>query len=229
LKIRDVWLSGQLGLRKAVRWKKYRNKNEAVREQDSLQHSYSLVVIGMICLTKLRRYVVLDAELLLKALTIHDHGEGELGIDTHYIDKTDDGDLNEYLAFERRFQQLDSEIYSSFEDAFLLQYAGRDREIFPADARSVMARLRVRYPREILAFEAIESWDYLLFAIEQYEELGFTMMMVQVLRNQVDRLDRYARDLPGFGQEIWTSEIQAWARDLLRRYEGQWIEQKGEK
>ncbi len=227
--IRDVWLSGQLDLRKVVRWGKYLNDLPELRSQDSLQHSYSLLILGAILLSKLSRHVPLNGELILSALAVHDHGEGELGADTHYIDKTDDGDLNEYLAFRRRFEQLDLETFKRFEDAFLLQFAVRDRDVFPLHARSVMTRLRSRQGMEILAFEAIERWDYVLFAMEQLEELGYNKIMVQVLRNQVPHLDRLAEQLPGFLQEVWTPEAQSWAKELLSRFEGQFIEQKGEK
>lgn len=227
--IHGVWLSGQVGLPQVERWKKYRKKHPGVRRQDSLQHSHSLVYLGMIAVRLLRPYVVLDGELILGALAIHDHGEGELLVDMHYIDKTDDDDLNEYQAFVERFRSLPKPQFDVFHQAFLLQFAGRGRERFPPESRSIMQWLRDNKPMEVLAFEAIETWDYLLFAMEQEFELGYTEMMVQVLRNQMDKLTRYASELPGFRQQIWNHEVQAWARELLQQHEGKWIEQKGEK
>lgn len=235
-------MSGQISLRRVVRWGKYVDKEDrqrveesfkladrGCRVQESLQHSYSLAIAGMILVAEIDGYVGLDGDLLSRAFLVHDHGEGELGFDTHYIDKTAEKDLNEYLAFAKRYVTLEPETFRRFESAFLLQFAGKEQPLFPPQARAIMAGLRAKHPMEVLAFEAVERWDYVLYALEQFEALGDAKILVQTMRNQIGHLDRIAHDLPGFSKVVWTEEVRAWFRSLLETYEGQFIEQKGEK
>ncbi len=224
----DVWRSGQIALPQVQRWSKYVHDTETngTRSQDALQHSYSLVTLGIIFLRLMRPYLEgLDAELVLTALHVHDHGEGELGVDTCYIDKTEEGDLNEYLAFLKRYSRLsDAGTFDHFHRAFLLQFARKNPKSFPPFARAAMKNLRQNYPQEMLAFEALERWDCLLFPLEQFAERGNAKVLVQVLRNQLPHLDRLAQELKGFGIVIWTPAIRAACVDFLDAHEGEWIE-----
>lgn len=74
------------------------------------------------------------------------------------------------------------------------------------------------------AFEAIERWDYIMYALEQWTRHGNPTFLVKTLRNQMDRLDNLAGILPGFSIEVWTPEIRAWCTAFLAEYEGQFIE-----
>jgi hypothetical protein len=91
-----------------------------------------------------------------------------------------------------------------------------------------MVELVARFPMETLAFEGIERWDYILYALEQYRERGNEKILVQTLRHQIKPLNVLARELPGFGDVIWTTDILSWAHQFLASHEGQWIEQKSE-
>lgn len=224
----DVWKSGQEGLPLVPRWSKYVGKDQGVREQDSLKHSYSLTVLGTIFLERMRDCQPLDGELLLSALLIHDHGEGEVGRDTLYLDKTAEGDLAEYLAFRKRYEPLGPD-FRAFHRAFLLQFAAKDPPGFPDDAKRVMADLRSGRMPEALAFDALERWDYVLYALEQYFERGNEKILVQVLRNQVPKLDRLCGELHGLRQVVWTDEIATECRAFVAARAGKWVEQKGEK
>jgi hypothetical protein len=225
----DVWAAGQTLLPGVVRWSKYRNSNHGgVRRQDSLQHSYSINLLGIIFMQKLRRYVKLDEFLLSTALSIHDHGEGEIQQDTLYIDKNEQGDLQEYQGFVKRFSALEPEMFEQFKRAFLLQFALKNPESFPDDARDVMKQLRQHRTDECYAFDAVERWDYVLYAMEQNFKLGNAMVLTQTLRNQTPKLDALLNQLPGFGEEIWTKEIRKWCCSFLQLHEGSWIEKKGE-
>lgn len=223
-----VWKSGQVGLPRVQRWSKYMEDAECgvTRPQDSLQHSYSLVTLGIIFLQRIRPHLPhLDAEMLLTALHVHDHSEAELGMDILYVDKTEAGDLNEYHAFVKRFAGLcDSPTFRHFHRAFLLQFARKNPAIFPPKAQAEMAYLRRHFLREIIAFEAVERWDYLLFPLEQYMATGNAKMLVQVLRNHAGHLSRIAIELPGFGETIWTPEIRMECAAILGAYDGKWIE-----
>ena len=202
LHILDVWRSGQIGLSQVPRWGKYVERDQGARPQNSLQHPYALVLLGKILLERLRRHVELDGELVMTALLVHDHGEGEIGHDTLYIDKTVGGDVQEYLAFVRRYRQLDYDVFEVFRRAFLLQFVLKRPEAFPFEAREIMRVLRRDRYKEALAFEAIEYWDYVLYALEQYCERSNARILVQVLRNIAPHLDRLAGQLPGFWARI---------------------------
>ena len=225
----DVWKSGQEGLPLVPRWSKYVGKEQGVRAQDSLKHSYSLTVLGAIFLERLRPFQPLDGELLLTALLLHDHGEGEIGRDTLYLDKTAEGDLAEYQAFRKRYETLGAAEFAVFHRAFLLQFAAKDPPGFPEDAVRAMAALRSGRMPEALAFDALERWDYVLYALEQYFERGNEKILVQVLRNQVAKLDRLCVELHGLRQAVWTDEVAGACRAFIAVHDGKWIEQKGEK
>ena len=227
----DVWKSGQVGLPKVRRWSKYVDdaKHGGARLQNSLEHSYCIVILGGIVCAKLRRYSVIDERLVMLALHVHDHGEGEIGMDTLYVDKSIEGDLQEYTAFRKRYDQLEPYIFRDFHRAFLLQFALKNTDPFPPDARELMGELANIHRLEALAFQAIEYLDYLVFALEQFEERGNRKILVQVLRNTVPHLDRLAEDLVGFRAEIWTPVMREWCAGWLMEYQDQWIEQKGEK
>lgn len=225
----DVWKSGQEGLPTVPRWSKYIGRDQGVREQDSLKHSYSLTVLGLIFLERMKRYQPLDGEMLLTALLLHDHGEGEIGHDTLYLDKTAEGDLAEYQAFRKRYEALGPAEFEAFHRAFLLQFAIKDPPGFPVDAKKVMATLRIGRRPEALAFDALERWDYILYALEQYVERGNQKILVQVLRNQVPKLDRLCSDLHGLREAVWTDDIAVEFHTFLYVHAGKWMEYKGEK
>lgn len=228
ISVLDVWRSGQISLQKVMRWSQYVEADpRSVRHQDSLQHSYALMLLGFIVCDRLSRYgPVLDGLLIQRALLIHDHGEGELGSDTLYIDKSEAGDLNEYLAFVERYSSLPPSDFREFHRAFLLQFALKCPASFPREAKEEMQRLVRRNRDDCLAFEAIERFDYVLYAWEQERHLDNARILVQVLRNQMPHLDRLAEELIGFGTEIWTPAIREYFREFLAQYEGRWVETK---
>lgn len=92
-----------------------------------------------------------------------------------------------------------------------------------------MAFLAIKCKWECLAFDAIEKWDYILYALEQFIEQGNAKILVQVMRHQASQMDRLAKKLPGFGKQIWTDSIRSLFSEFLDHYKDYWIEQKGEK
>lgn len=229
----DVWRSGQVGLPTVPRWSKYDKPDDphgGVRSQNSLQHSYSIILLGRLVLEALRaERVYLDGELLLTTLHLHDHGEGELGQDTLYIDKTDDQDLREYLAFVKRFEKLPPSTFTSLEIAFLLQFAAKNPAVFPDHARTVMRTIVGAYAGEMLAFDFVERLDYVLYALEQFRDRGNRRILVQVLRHQLPKLERLAEQLPAIRKTLWTPETHDTCLAFLAEHEGQWIEHTGER
>lgn len=229
LRIVDVWHSGQVLLPGVLRWSKYVERAEGARRQDSLQHSFSLTLLAKILIERLRPHVTLDSELLLTAALVHDMGEGEIGQDTLYIDKSVERDLREYQAFVSRFTQLPNAELEAFCRAFLLQFALKSPKGFPPAACAIMDELARTRRTEALAFEALERWDYVLYALEQYRERENAMILVQTLRHQIPHLRALAIELPGFGTAIFNEGVYDWCLRFLKEYEGKWIEQKGEK
>ena len=229
LSVLDVWHAGQVGLPAVIRWSKYLESDGGARRQDGLQHSFSITLLARVLIEKLRPHVALDGELLMTSVLVHDYGEGEVGHDTLFIDKSADGDLREYTAFVARFMQLSNELFEPFCRAFLLQFALRNPENFPPAARAIMVELVREKHMEALAFEALECWDYMLYAFEQYRTRGNAKILVQTLRNLIPRLRELVGLLPGFGAEVFTEELYDWCLRFMRIYDGQWIEQKGER
>jgi len=231
----DVWKSGQILLPKVTRWKKYTKDEDTDGGgivQNTLEHSYSLALLGEILLLSLGKYEPnYDHKLFLTACLLHDHGEGELERDVLYIDKEPDGHVNEYIAFKQRFSTLKTEVYESLEQAFLLQFARLEKaEIarFPKQAQEQIEYLQTNKQKEALAFEALERWDYVLYALEQYKERRNEKILVQVLRNQIPELNKLASLMPGFEEEVWTKKARDWFEQFVEERNGKWIEQKGE-
>lgn len=228
LPLLDAWRAPQVGLPEVLRWKKYIEKDQGVRPQNSLQHSHAITLLGAMVVEQLRPYVQLDFGLLMTALAVHDVGEGEIGKDTLYIDKTTAGDLEEYSAFCHRYEPLGGLVFDLLHRAFLLQFALKNPECFPPTARALMREIAGVNRMEALAFDAVERWDYLLYALEQYHERGNEKILVQTLRGQIGHLNRLADDLPGFGKAIWKKEISVWSGEFLGSHDGKWVEKKGE-
>ncbi len=224
----DVWRAGQTGLPEATRWKKFIKSGRGARPQNSLQHTHAITFLAIVLSKRLRRYTSLDTELIFTAVHVHDHGEGETELDVLYIDKDAALDLREYEVFARRFSQLPDDEFVLFQRAFLLQFCLKEWGHFPRETRSALKELAEQHRTEALFFEAVERWDYVIYALEQFQERGNKVILIQTLRHQVQHLDRLARDLPGFGDEVWTEDVRAWFQALLDQHEGQWIEQPGE-
>lgn len=219
---RDVWKSGQIGLPKVIRWDGYVQDAEhgGARAQDTLAHSYSLTVLGLMLMEQLP--LPIDKHLMATSFLVHDHGEGELGRDILYAQKTEQGDLDEYSAFQKRFSVL-GDVYPFFERAFLIQFALKAPTSFPPDAQRVMSTLAERNKTECLFFDAVERFDYLLYALEQYEERGNTKILVHVLRKQLPHLSRLVGVLPAFSS-IWTPDTESLCKAFLAEHEGLWLD-----
>lgn len=215
----DVWRSGQVALPAVKRWGAFDTASHGgIRQQDLLQHCYSFAVAGRLILHALRSYVTLDESLLLTSFLLHCQGVGELGQDTPYPGKSEWSDLREHAAFTDRFSKLPKNLFDDLHRAYLLQFAGQNFERFPDETKKVMEDLRQHRPMEILAFEAAERWDFVLYAAEQFRDRGNDVILSTVLQTHGPRLDELVEKLPGFGQEIWTPEIRKWRDEFLKKH-----------
>jgi len=203
-----------------LRWEKYVKRGEA-REENSLQHSYKASLLAVIVLENEAQHATdFNPYFVLKATLVHDIGEIETG-DTVYIDKTEEKGEREYAFFRRFISRLPEHIQEAMDNAYNLQNAGKEGFSAIAD------RLREEYPIEVKLFEAIERLGYIIFAYREFRA-GKEKIFIQTLRNQYEHLIRLADDLPGFGSVFYNQEIQRLVEEFLERYDGKYIEQKGE-
>jgi len=216
--VMDVWVSGQIGLPLVIRWKKFLQNGKA-REQNSLQHSYSIAVFAIIFVKMLEKYASFDKEIIMDAVLLHDHGEGELKRDILYNDKEESHDFDEYLAFVTRFGQLPEAVFKKCQRAFLLQFALSNPVSFPEKARAIMQEIAEKQKVEALIFRALEYCDYFLYALEQYQELDNVGLMVLVLGNHIPHFEQLAKELPGFKEVFWTEEVSRWCYEVFSRGE----------
>lgn len=187
------------------RWGIY---GDSVRKQDDLQHSYSITILASIFMTKINLYNrPIDQALVLNAFLIHDYGEGLLGRDICLNDKAKYDDLDEYLTFIDKHSLLDKNVFDRFHRAYLLQYAiDEQRSDFPPIAQEIIASLRASQMIEVLIFRAVETWEYILYALEQHYN-GHETILAEVLNNAKKRISFLTDNLPGFKEVIWTKEI----------------------
>ena len=227
-RILTAWTRGQLTLPMVDRWSNYANPAVGGRPQNSLQHTNSMMWLACIVLRRLTPYSAgpLDQNLIMTALAVHDLGEAEVGHDTLQIDKTVAKDIREYEAFRDCYKHLGEE-FPFQEQAYLLQFClQEDLSDWPPYAKMAMEALKQARQQEAFIFQAIERLDYVLYVLEVLNETGNIMPLVQVLRHQLRHLELYTTIIPGFYEEFWTPEIMAWCQILLRKHEGQFVEQK---
>lgn len=209
-------------LQDVIRWKKYVNSEEAMKE-NSLQHSYKAALLALKVLENEKKYSEkpFDAYLVLKAIILHDLGEIEAG-DTVYIDKNEEGEKHEYNFFRQLTSSLPEHIKKELHVAYHLQYSNKPGFSDTSD------KLNEEYPMEAKLFEAIERIGYVIFAYREYVRRNKEKIFVQVLRNQHTHLVNLAKELPGFGKIFYTEEMQHNIDEFLKGYDGKYIEQKGE-
>lgn len=218
----DAWSRPQQSLREVPRWKKYVKRG--TRPQDTLQHSYSFALFAVYIFARLRTHLEFDENFVLRAVLLHDLGEGEIKVDTLYIDKNHDADIAECDAFLHRFG---NSFGKDGREAFLLQFAVKANRM--ASYEKELCEILRRRPVEVLVFEAIERFDYLLYALEQWIKRGKVKILVQVLRNQAPHLSRLCAVLPDLREVLWTTDLEKWSDAFLDLHQDKWIEQKGEK
>lgn len=215
LAVLSVWTHLQSSLTKIVRWGKHRARNPALRKQTNLEHTYAFMFLAMTALPKLKWFnPELDAGLILTCIHLHDVGEAETGTDTQFINKKQEIDVQEFLAFRQRMQALEIDVREELEAAFLLQFCLADHSLFPEDAQVVLKRLAKRFSLEAKIFAALERFDYVQYAYEGYMEHGDNVILTHVLRNQLPALEQYAANISGF-DEIWKPEMNEWAKKFL--------------
>ena len=214
--VSDIVLTAQTIFKGVYRWSRL---GKGVRQQDVLQHSYSITILAKIIIEKLNFSLGLDEDLIITAFLVHDHGEGELKRDIcsgYKNKKGNDDDLQEYFAFVKRYKALDPEIFYVFHRAFLLQFCLKDRSGFPDDAIKIMDDLRNINYFEALLFRGIELVEYLLYAMEQDKKGNRPGFLLEVYKSCLPEIEEISAKLPGFSEEVWTDEVSAFFEAYLR-------------
>lgn len=215
----SVWSSVQIDMPKVIRWTRYIEHFKEIRRQNCLQHTFAISMIADMIMIMLEPYVKLDKFLLNRAFAVHDIGEGELNRDVPYVDKKECHDLQEYNAFCRRFEKLPESIFDAYHRAFLLQFCLENPDSFPPEARTVMAELARTKKMEALAFEAIEHWDYFLYALEQYKQTGNGYVLHIVLHVNIVLFDKLIKELPGLKELFWNDMISDWCKTFYDNHD----------
>ncbi len=217
-RILPLWKGGQTEMAKVIRWSKYVKANPSLRRQSTVEHSWSISFLGYAVISMIKPHLkfAIDGELLMGAITVHDMAEGMLGRDVLYLEKTEEKDRDEYLAFMEQTKALPRAMRESLEEAFLLQFALKRPKCFPAAAQAVMERLAAEKTIEASLFDAIERLDYLMYALECYRHHKDKVVIDAVFSNQLAKLDQHALYTPGFSY-VWKPEDQRRFRDLQLR------------
>ncbi len=178
---------------KIIRWSSSIEQpgGEILRRQTCTKHVLSVEFTARFVIdvyTNLTK-VMIDREFLLDAFHFHDYGEPLKGRDVVATIKKDTDDRDEYLAFMDFIKDLPEPILLNYQRAFLLQFCLDDPDCFPDEAREIMAELKKEKYQEAILFKFIENLDYLLYAIEQYQEQGYTPILISVLTNTKPNFD----------------------------------------
>ncbi len=203
------WQNAQAPMAEVVRWGNFPGYNQSL-----LAHNNSIPYVLMWIQSRLCDRGDIDWLLLTQAIQSHDQGEPLSGGDEHAGNKTNDKDLQEYLAVREYMASADYRFRQLFMRAFLLQYVRKPQwwSYMSDDCRKTLVTMAAKFSREAVIFEATERLDYLASAVEGYRR-GIRneaeTMIDHVLRNQVPKLDALA--------EEWAPLSAVWSPDLRQQ------------
>ncbi len=205
------------------RWSKFRQMPPGTSDQSSGAHCFSLALVVPILQHHLPHGTSFDQARMLRAVLVHDLGEGLLDRDVLYHDKTDAKDADEYRAWCQLIGGFDPVLQRQFKEDFLLQFCltHYDSQSFDDDARLIMTELGAGYPNEAVAFRILEHLEYLVYGIRQYQDRDHRTIFIEVVDAQLHVLERWAERLPGFLENFWTPELSAWCRAERDKLNGQ--------
>lgn len=166
----------------------------------------------------LKTHFRLDCELVMDAIKVHEDGEAILKRDVLLHDKVLSGHVDEYVAFKKMLVGS-PEYVKRMKRAFLLQFALDEGFEIPgdSDANFSLQMLRHNNQNEATLFNLLERFDYYLYAVRAYDEVGDLVILVHVLRNNWLFIDSYSRIIPGI-TNLWTGELHRTALEFMQRY-----------
>jgi 5'-deoxynucleotidase YfbR-like HD superfamily hydrolase len=223
LGIRQLWTELQTLLNSdaVLRWQSYSGLNGGIRDQNLLQHSYSIAMLGSYVVEKLRPfYPNLDLGFILKALLIHDIGEALLKRDVPYTEKSPMDDVDEYVAVKKALGGLPAELRAMYLEAFLLQFClDTDKyRLFDEDAQETMRLLAATKQWESRVFSLIEHVDYLMFMVETYKA-GNDYLLYHVLEStELGAWEGFRETIPRVEELVLGVETIAWFKEFMANY-----------
>ncbi len=219
-----IWKNSQYKLHKVIRWSDYLEDGigENMMKQSTLQHSFSFSIFADMCVLLLQPHMQnslkkdLNEALLHRAFTLHDLAEGlTKNGDIIASKKTYADDLEEYIAFKEHFSKIRKNVFSKLEYAFLLQFAQDNPNCFPEKARLIMSKIYDVHYYEVIAFKALERFEYLFYPIWMQEKHPY--LLTWVIRRNLPKYQEYAQRLPGFREELFTFSLEEWMQDFLKQ------------
>ncbi|MCR4278368.1 MAG: hypothetical protein NUV81_00485 [bacterium] len=211
-------------LTKVKRWNQFQESSNA-RPQTTLAHTASIMLPAIAIVRAEQRHnpTRFDAGIVYEIVALHDLGEmcrSEDGKDVLLSDKSAFTDMDEVASFVESTGTLPIPVRNLFRARFLTQFlAGKD---VLTDEQSQFVRCNANQDELALIqliFDAIEKFDYLLFAYHEFRTQGNSRILVSMLRKSYTRLHKLAVALPGFGREIFNSDIDAFAKSVLAKWE----------
>ncbi len=235
----EGWRAVQVGPSSIVRWSAYGPQpgvetpsEERIRPQNLAEHKLSLerlvrVACEIFFGPCFERGIRLDIEALRTAALEHDHGEWLCGRDVQFARKGVAHDREEFDAYEDFFALRSGHAWELARSAYLLQHvpcSGDEEcderrlaelsEYFPEVAMITIRALREVSLWEARVFTALETLDYILYALEQHAIFGNKRILRDVLGRQLPRLAPWIVVIPGFDQ-LWTPVMQEWCAEFM--------------
>lgn len=207
----------EVGMSTIQRWIQFHSQPPSTSIQSSGAHCYAMTQVASILVHVLRPYVNLDEVRLKRAVEDHDMGEGLLQRDVLYHDKTDEKDAAEYASWLEHIQPFEvygAELIQQMKEDFLLQFCltHEHSSAFDDEARQIMQYLKEKYPNEAVAFRVLEYMEYVLYRIRQYCDRNYEAILIEVIDTQLNKVESWGAQLPGFLENLWTPELSAWCR-----------------
>ena len=209
-----LWNNAQRPMTKICRWSNFPEYGQTL-----VEHSNSLPIVADWIMSQLPEGFILRPELVLRACTLHDHGEPLLGEDVLFDNKSSTRDLKEWEAFySLTSKQHQADLFRrNLHEAFLLQFC-LDKDFKPGDAytKKIIKDLESLCEHEALAFECSEYMDYLFSAYAGHKR-GIKNAEECMLEHTMDRVPRLLDELVSkcdiFGH-IWTPQLKGELTEL---------------
>ncbi|MFH2232080.1 MAG: HD domain-containing protein [Patescibacteria group bacterium] len=210
-------------LNKVQRWSQFQASSNS-RPQTTLDHTATVQLVATLVVQAERRHnpEPFDAAYVHQMCAVHDLGEvvySNVGCDVVLTNKTEQTDVNEVSAVRKLLHSLTDTHQEELLERFMGQFALRKNSL-SSEEKAALEKLADEKRLECMLFEAIEHLDYLLYAYREYLTRGNLRIVVKVLRDSHPWLKELAEQLPGFGREIYTPALIAWADDLCEQTKG---------
>ena len=224
LQVQQLWsqLQSVLNSDAVLRWQRFADHHGGIRDQNLIEHSYAITVLGTFVVEKLRpHFPNLDLGFILQALLIHDIGEALLRRDVSYIEKKATDDVDEYESVKSALSGLSPELRAMYLEAFLLQFClDTDKySLFDAEAQETMRLLAASKQWEARVFNLIEHVDYMMFMLETYRAGNDYLLYQVLLSSEMAAWEGFRKMIPDVETLILGVGAKEWLQDFIANYE----------